>query len=210
MILHQERLMHEVLDSLAARNGHFLLESGHHGSLWLDLETLCLKPERIDALANSLSAALSEANIETVCAPLVEGAFVGLMVALRLEVPFAYSERFVRSTGGDLFPAGYRVPGSLRDHLRGKRIAIVDDVINAGSAVRGTFEDVKLCGAEVVAIGALLVLGTAASQFAVEKNVPLMALGHATNDIWIPADCPLCAAGLPLEDVASFGPTLSI
>jgi orotate phosphoribosyltransferase len=210
MILHQERLMHAILDSLAARNGHFLLESGHHGSLWLDLETLCLKPERIDALANSLSAALSEANIEMVCAPLVEGAFVGLMVALKLEVPFAYSERFARSTGGDLFPAGYLVPGTLRAHLRGKRLAIVDDVINAGSAVRGTFEDVKLCGAEVVAIGALLVLGTAASQFAVEKNVPLMALGHATNDIWIPADCPLCAAGLPLEDVASFGPTLSI
>ena len=199
-----------ILDSLSARNGHFLLESGHHGSLWLDLETLCLKPERIDALANSLSTALSEANIEMVCAPLVEGAFVGLMVALKLEVPFAYSERFARSTGGDLFPAGYRVPGSLRDHVRGKRIAIVDDVINAGSAVRGTFEDLKLCGAEVVAIGALLVLGTAASQFAVEKNVPLKALGHAANNIWIPSGCPLCAAGIPLEDVASFGPTLCI
>ena len=199
-----------ILDSLPARNGHFLLESGHHGSLWLDLETLCLKPERIDALANSLSAALSEANIEMVCAPLVEGAFVGLMVALKLEVPFAYSERFARSTGGDLFPAGYRVPGTLRAHLRGKRLAIVDDVINAGSAVRGTFEDVKLCGAEVVAIGALLVLGTAASQFAVEKKVPLKALGHAPNNIWSPADCPLCAAGLPLEDVGSFGQALSI
>jgi orotate phosphoribosyltransferase len=203
-------MLDNILDSLAARKGHFLLESGHHGSLWLDLETLCLKPERIDALANSLSAALSEANIEMVCAPLVEGAFVGLMVALNLEVPFAYSERFARSTGGDLFPAGYRVPGTLRAHLRGKRLAIVDDVINAGSAVRGTFEDVKLCGAEVVSIGALLVLGTAASQFAVEKKVPLKALGHAPNNIWSPSDCPLCAAGLPLEDVGSFGQALSI
>ena len=199
-----------ILDSLSARNGHFLLESGHHGSLWLDLETLCLKPERINALANSLSTALSEANIEMVCAPLVEGAFVGLIVALRLEVPFAYSERFARSAGGGLFPSGYRVPASLRNHVRGKRIAIVDDVINAGSSVRGTFEDLKSCGAEVVAIGALLVLGTAASQFAVEKNVPLRALGHAANNIWIPSGCPLCAAGIPLEDVASFGPTLSI
>jgi orotate phosphoribosyltransferase len=195
-----------ILDSLSARNGHFLLESGHHGSLWLDLETLCLKPERINALANSLSTALSEANIEMVCAPLVEGAFVGLIVALRLEVPFAYSERFARSAGGGLFPSGYRVPGSLRNHVRGKRIAIVDDVINAGSSVRGTFEDLKSCGADVVAIGALLVLGTAASQFAVEKNVPLKALGHAANNIWIPSGCPLCAAGVPLEDVASLGP----
>jgi orotate phosphoribosyltransferase len=202
--------MHKILDSLPARNGHFLLESGHHGSLWLDLETLCLKPERIDALAHSLSTALSEANIEMVCAPLVEGAFVGLMVALRLQVPFAYSERFVRTASGNLFPAGYRVPGSLRDHLRGKRIAIVDDVINAGSAVCSTFDDLELCGAEVVAIGSLLVLGTAASQFAAEKNVPLKTLGHAANNIWIPSDCPLCETGVPLEDVGSFGRALSI
>lgn len=28
--------------------GHFLLESGHHGDLWLDLELLCLRPRQIE------------------------------------------------------------------------------------------------------------------------------------------------------------------
>jgi hypothetical protein len=33
-------IVHEtVLELLSARNGHFLLESGHHGDLWLDLES---------------------------------------------------------------------------------------------------------------------------------------------------------------------------
>jgi len=28
------------------------------------------------------------------------------------------------------------------------------------------------------------------------------AVARADYDLWLPADCPLCAAGLPLEDVA--------
>ena len=37
----------DVLSLLAARKGHFLLESGHHGDLWLDLELLCLRPRLV-------------------------------------------------------------------------------------------------------------------------------------------------------------------
>ena len=31
----------DLIDLIPARGGHFLLESGHHGELWLDLELLC-------------------------------------------------------------------------------------------------------------------------------------------------------------------------
>src|SRR5580658_6892808 len=153
----------EVLDLVSARKGHFLLESGHHGDLWLDLETLCLRPRAVQALAAELAQPLSKLDVEAVCGPLVEGAFVGLMVALQLGVQFTYSERHASSAEGGPFPVAYRIPASLRAGLRGKRVAIVDDVINAGSAVKGTFADLKSCGAEVIGIGALLVLGDAAS-----------------------------------------------
>jgi orotate phosphoribosyltransferase len=32
---------------LAARQGHFKLESGHHGDLWLDLDQLLGQPARL-------------------------------------------------------------------------------------------------------------------------------------------------------------------
>lgn len=52
--------MHEtVLKLLSARKGHFLLESGHHGDLWLDLESLCLHPRRVQAVAAELPKPLS-------------------------------------------------------------------------------------------------------------------------------------------------------
>jgi orotate phosphoribosyltransferase len=198
----------QVLELLSARKGHFLLESGHHGDLWLDLESLCLHPQRVQIIAAELAEPLAKQEVDAVCGPLVEGAFVGLMVALRLNVQFTYAERFARSVEGGLFPAGYRVPTPLRERLRGKRVAIVNDVINAGSAMRGTFADLQDCGAVVVDISALLVLGTAASEFASSKGVPLRSVATLPNNLWAPLECPLCDSGIPLEDVAAFAVTL--
>lgn len=189
----------QVLDLVSARKGHFLLESGHHGDLWLDLETLCLRPRVVQALAAELAQSLSKLGVEAVCGPLVEGAFVGLLVALQLDAQFTYSERHVSSAEGGLFPVAYRIPAPLRAGLRGKRVAVVNDVINAGSAVMGTFADLLSCGAVVVGISALLVLGDAASTFAISKGVPLQSIAALPNNLWTPKECPLCASGTRLE-----------
>src|SRR5215475_3184469 len=152
---------HDVISLMPARRGHFLLESGHHGDLWLDLELLCLHPEPVRRLAAQVAARLAPYEVDAVCGPLVEGAFVALMVAETLGVPFSYAERFPVATRDALFPVDYRLPRALRARVRDKRVAIVNDVINAGSAVRGALTDLQVCAAHPVAIGALLVLGSA-------------------------------------------------
>ncbi len=143
-------------------------------------------------------------SLDIICAPLVEGAFIGLLVASQLGLQFAYSERFARLPEEELFPAGYRLPAALRPKVRGKRVAIVNDVINAGSSMRGTFEDLSDCGATIVAIGSLLVLGTAAWEFAESKQVALESIAYLPNNLWKAADCPLCNSAVPLEDVEGF------
>jgi hypothetical protein len=137
--------------------------------------------------------------------PLVEGAFVGLFVASALGLTFSYSERFTRPSHDGFFPAGYRLPDSLRHAVQRRRVAIVNDVINPGSAVRGTFEDLEMSGADIVAIGTLLTLGGAAQEFAEAKKVALESLVCLPNPLWSPPACPLCTKGVPLEDVARFG-----
>jgi orotate phosphoribosyltransferase len=155
----------------------------------------------VQILAAELAEPLSKLKVDAVCGPLVEGAFVGLLVALQLNVQFTYSERFARSAEGGLFPVGYRVPAPLRPGLRGKRVVIVNDVINAGSAIQGTFADLQSCGAEIIGISALLVLGTAASAFAIREGVPLRSIAALPNNLWNPTECPLCVSATPLEDV---------
>ncbi len=181
------------------RQGHFRLESGHHGDLWLQLETLCLHSRDIRPFAARLAAQLVQHKVELVCGPLVEGAFIALLVSLELGCDFAYAERFADTTREGLYPVEYRLPNALQAAVRGKRVAIVNDVISAGSAVRGTFTDLRALGVDVVAIGALLGLGDTIAEFAAEHHVALELLERMPNNLWTPFECPLCAAGVPLE-----------
>lgn len=196
----QREIEDEVTRLWPARKGHFLLESGHHGELWLDLELLCLRPERIRQQAAQIAARLAVHNVEAVCGPLVEGAFVALMVSEKLGLAFTYAERFAHGSKDALYPVQYRLPRALRNVVRGKRVAIVNDVVNAGSAVRGTFADLQACGAQPVAIAALVVLGQSAAKFAADHRLALEKIASLPNEIWVPAECPLCGRGIPLED----------
>jgi orotate phosphoribosyltransferase len=94
------------------------------------------------------------------------------------------------------------IPDALRERVRGRSVAVVDDVINAGSATRATIADLRACAARPVALGALLVLGDGAAQLAGAEGVALASVAELANAIWEPADCPLCAAGVVLETVA--------
>src|SRR6266849_1967971 len=196
----EPRFMQEnVLSVVRVRQGHFRLESGHHGDLWFQLETLCLRSREIRPFAARLAAQLGKHQVEVVCGPLVEGAFVALLVSLELGCDFVYAERFADTRRKGLFPVEYRLPKTLQPAVKSKRVAIVNDVINAGSAVRGTFYDLEAIGVDVVAIGALLALGDAIGEFAAEHNVGLELLERMPNNLWTPSECPLCAAGMPLE-----------
>ena len=101
---------------------------------------------------------------------------------------------------GELFQARYEVRAATRARLRGRRVAVVDDVVNAASAIRATVADLQAADADVIAIGALLVLGTSAADYAERERLTLVRCAALPNRIWEPTACPLCAAGRPLED----------
>jgi orotate phosphoribosyltransferase len=189
----------KLLSLVGGRQGHFQFESGHHGDLWLELETLCLHSRMLQPFAAQLAAKLRQHNVEVVCGPLVEGAFVALLVSLELGRDFVYAERFANPARENLYPVEYHLPKALQSAVRAKRVAIVNDVISAGSAVRGAFSDLQSIGAHVVAIGALLALGDSIAKFAEEHHVPLELLEQMPHNLWTPAQCPLCGVGLPLE-----------
>jgi len=187
------------LSFVRGRQGHFRLESGHHGDVWYELETLCLHSPKIRPYAAQLAARLVQHRVEVVCGPLVEGAFIALLVSLELACRFVYAERFANSEPKGLYPVEYRLPKALHPAVKGQRVAIVNDVVSAGSAVRGAFSDLQANGANIVAIGALLALGDSIARFASEHRVALELLNHMPHNLWTPSECPRCAAGKPLE-----------
>ncbi|MPZ35782.1 MAG: orotate phosphoribosyltransferase [Rhodospirillales bacterium] len=192
--------MEELLGLLSAQRGHFVLESGHHGNLWLDLDSLFLRPARLLPFAHDLARRLSAHRVEAVVGPLVGGAFLAEMVAAELDLRFAYAERRVGAEG-----VTYVIPAAFHDHLRGRTVAIVDDAINAGSATRATFAALAALGARPVAVGALLILGETALPFFAANKLAVESVARLTNELWEPAACPLCAAGVPLSSPPATG-----
>jgi orotate phosphoribosyltransferase len=85
--------------------------------------------------------------------------------------------------------------------VRGKRVAVLDDVMSAGSAMIGTYSALQAIDAFPVVAAALMVLGTKGETFFAEHGVPVEALIRQEFDLWLPDDCPLCASGAPLEDL---------
>jgi orotate phosphoribosyltransferase len=179
-----------LIDLLDARRGHFLLESGHHGDLWLELDRLFVRPARLEPFAAELGRRLGAHEIDAVCGPLTGGAFVAQTVAARLDVEFSWTERS---------DAGYRIPDAIRAGVEGKRVAIVDDVVNAASAAGATLGELRTAGAKTVALGALVALGERPGGFAQREGLALEALETLPNTLWEPGECPMCAAGTPLD-----------
>ncbi|MEQ4207126.1 phosphoribosyltransferase family protein [Actinopolymorpha sp. B17G11] len=193
----------EILDLMGVRRGHFLLESGHHGDLWLDLDALFENPTALRPFVHDLARSLDVNRLDGVCGPLTGGAFVAQMLALELGVKFWFTERTQPPREGTLYSARYALAAGQR--VAGARVAVVDDVINAGSAVTSTLSALRSAGAMPAALGALLVLGQAAEALASKHSVPLHSTARLDNALWPPAACPRCAAGVPLDTTSTMG-----
>jgi orotate phosphoribosyltransferase len=188
---------------VGGRRGHFQLESGHHGGLWLDLDPLFAEPRRVAPFVDALATALRPHDVSAVCGPLLGGAFLAQLVAHALDVEFCFTQRVMPAESDGLYRARYVLPPAFAARVQGRRVAIVDDVMSAGSALRGTFTELRAHGAEPVVAGALLVLGAAGADFFAEQQVAVEAVARSTYALWTPAACPLCAAGAPLETPAA-------
>ena len=192
---------------LAGRRGHFQMESGYHSERWFDLDSLFDQPEKLKPFAGELGRRLASHGINAICGPVTGGATLAGIIGRELGLEFFAAERFVDPRATGLFPVHYQGPAAARERVRGRRIAIVDDAISAGSAVRGTYADLMACGARPAALGALFVFGAAAGKFAAEKALPLEAIAQIEYGLWQPADCPLCRAGVAVE-IVSDAPTV--
>ena len=85
--------MAELFDLVDGRRGHFLLESGLHSELWLDLDPLFADQRRVAPFVSSLASRLRDYELNVVCGALVGGAFLAQLLAQELEVEFCYTEK---------------------------------------------------------------------------------------------------------------------
>ena len=196
-------MLNRVTPLLGLRRGHFKMESGYHSETWFELGSLFDDPVTVRPFVAELAHRLSPHRPDAVCGPMTGGAKLAEMIATELGIDAVVAERSETAGATGLFPVRYRVAETQRQKTRGRRVAIVDDAISAGSAVRGTHADLIDCGALPVALGALVVFGEAAAQFASDSGLALEAIERMPFDMWRPTECPLCKDGVTLDTTAA-------
>jgi orotate phosphoribosyltransferase len=180
------------------RYGHFDLGTGYHGDVWLDLDRLFLRPTALRPHVAALAGRLREHRLDAVCGPMEGGAFLAYALADLLGVAFLAAYRAPAAEAGT--GSGYRLAGN---EIGGWRVAVADDAVNAGTAVRACAGQLRGHGAVPVAVAALLAVGPAREIMAAALAVPFYAVDSVPSRAWRPADCPLCADGVPLTDPAA-------
>jgi orotate phosphoribosyltransferase len=175
---------------------HFVYISGDHGSGWVDKDSIFVEPKRVARLGELLAGAVRRFDAEILCGPATGGLIVAQWTAFVLGVPAVFAEHNSPRSSAELrgvfgFHRGY-------DRLvAGKRVLIVDDVVNTGQSIRQTVAAVQEAGGEVLAAGALVDRGNVdAATLGVPEYVYLME--YDIPD-WSAAECPLCKAGVPVN-----------
>jgi orotate phosphoribosyltransferase len=181
-----------VLELARPRRGHYELGTGYHGDVWLDLDALFRRPDRLEPHVGWLAGQLGPHRVDAVCGPLDGGAFLALALATRLGTAFLPGYREPGGAAGCRLP---RVPGGIG----GWRVAIADDAVNAGTAIRACEERLRGRGAVPVAVAALLALGPARAVVEDTMGLPLHAAGQLPSQAWPASACLLCASGARLS-----------
>ena len=138
-----------MLESCGAliQDDHFVYASGEHGPGWIAKDIINMDPTRPRDLGAMLAEAVRETNIEfdLVCGPAIGGVICAQYTALALDAECVFAER-VRVDGVERFELKRRYD----EAVAGRRVLVVDDVINTGHSTGLVVESVRAAGGEVV------------------------------------------------------------
>jgi orotate phosphoribosyltransferase len=172
-------------DAGAFRDGHFVLASGKHSGQYLEKFQVLQWPAHTERLCETIAAWWRSAAPDTVAGPTTGGIILAHEVARQLGTRAVYAER--REDGpGRVFRRGFQL-------ARGEHVLVVDDIMTTGGSVQETIDAVRAAGAEV--IGAAVLVDRSGGHASLD--VPLRSLWLLDVPSWEPADCPLCAQGVP-------------
>lgn len=184
----------EVVQLAQPSHGHFDLGTGFHGDVWLDLDLLFLQPALLRQPIRWMAERLREHAVDAVCGPVEGGAFLAYAVADLMTAVFLPGYRTPGQT------AGYHL-GPVPGGIEGWRVGIVDDAVNAGTAVLACAEALRGQGAAPVAVASLLALGDASTTIRDRLGVRFHPAATLPSQTWPAAQCPQCADGIPVTPV---------
>lgn len=173
-------------ESGAILEGHFLLTSGLHSPVYWEKFRVLQSPDYTSRLCRMISNRFAGQRAEVVAGPTTGGIILAFEVARQLGVRGIFAE--MEGASRRVFKRGFGISP-------GERVLVVDDVLTTGKSLREVLALVAEQGGVVVGIGVLVDRSEQEPDF----GVPLFSCLRQVTPVYRAADCPLCAAGIPLD-----------
>ena len=181
--MNREEVVERFRRTGALLEGHFVLTSGLHSPQYLQCALVLQHPQEAEAFGRAIAEQFRGVGVETVVAPAIGGIIIGWETARALNVRSIWTER---EEGRMTLRRGFTV-------RPGERVLVVEDVITTGGSTRETCDALRAAGALVV--GAASIIDRSGGRS--DVGVPRVALATLEVPAVSPADCPLCARGIP-------------
>ncbi len=187
---------HEVL----MLNGHFDFGNGYHGRLYLNPHQLFRYPSTIWRFAQDLIDVLPQSIVqeaEVVAGPVMGGALLAHTMAGLLDSRQHLTRpRTIFAPFSVDANCGQTLSRFYQQQIRGRKVLIVDDVLNTGQTLARCVELVRAGGGTVIATAEIYDRMEAVVQLDV-PNYPLAEYKAPEN--YPAGECPLCASGVPVN-----------
>lgn len=189
----------DILDTLEERGAiltdyHFVYKSGKHGPHYINMDPVFPDTGLMVAVCNRLGADFAHCDIDTVVGaatgaiPLVTLTAVGIGMRYSPYPAIAWADKV-----GDTF--GFLRAG-FREQLAGKRVLVVEDLLNTGDTVKKVIEQAQAWGADIVGVSVVCNRG---NETAESLGVPrLEALASVSFQVLDEDTCSLCAQNVPI------------
>jgi orotate phosphoribosyltransferase len=175
---------------------HFVYISGDHGSGWIDKDAIYPHTERVERLCRDMANVARGWGAEVVCGPATGGLIVAEWTAHELGVLSVFTEHDPAPQDGAI-RGRFVLRRGYDQVVNGKRVLVVDDIVNTGLSARQTVEAVRGAGGQVVGAACLVsrgnvdAAGLGVSRYTYLLEYPIPA--------WPASACPLCQAGVPIN-----------
>ncbi len=168
----------------ALLEGHFLLTSGRHSSVYFQCAKVLQYPNYNEFLSGKISEFFKDFEIDTIIAPAIGGIVVGQEVARQLNKKFIFAEREDKALA---LRRGFSLS-------KGEKVLVCEDVVTTGGSVFEVIDIVKKSGAIVTGVGFIVDRsnGKVSFGFPQMSTMKIDAVSFTTDE------CELCKSGIAL------------
>ena len=193
--MEQEHMLSIFRDSGALLEGHFQLTSGLHSDRYFQCARVLQYPHYTELLCGEIARAFRPAAVDVVVAPALGGIVVGQEVGRQLRARTLFAER---KEGIMQLRRGFQI-------MPGEHVLVCEDVVTTGGSVSEVISLVRQGGGKIAGVAFIVDRSGGKVKFAMDPGGLQFSLMAMDVVAYAPAECPLCAKGVPAVKPGSRG-----